>query len=236
MAVKTDWNLPPKIIALSNADTWHKAVREWHLVDIEILDPGEFDECLCGHRPIRELCHIANHENGNKTIVGNHCIEKFDKDDPGHEVFGDTTKAFQAAKRIFADPTASANEALIALAKQQGVFTSDNAMFYLDIWRKRNLSDAQESYKNRLNHKLLYQMILSKRVAYQRLKLDPERGTAGPKLIQYAFGQGVLRDKDRDFYMQIWERGHGTLSDGQAKYKAGLNGRIIAQLKTQLDT
>lgn len=235
MATSIDWVLPAKIIELSQADNWASAVREWSLAHIEILDPGEFSECLCGHKPIRELCYIFNRKTKQTAIVGNHCIEKFDKDDPGREVFGSTIRTFQAAKRIFGDATASANEDLIALALSRKVFTEKDADFYRDIWRKRNLSDKQEDYKYSLNQRLLYQVILSTRVAYQRLKRDPEEGTAGPKLIKYAFEKEVLKEKDYAFYMQVWQQDVAKLTPAQAKYRTGLNNRIIRELSTELD-
>lgn len=235
MADPVRWDLPRQIIELSDANTWGQAVREWSLNGIEMLDPGEFDSCLCGHYPIRELCHLLNRENGNTAIVGNHCIEKFDKDDPGHEVFGEAPRIVQAAGRILQDPMASANEALINFAERTGVFTTDNATFYREIWRKRNLSDGQERYKRSLNQQLLYRLILSVRGAYQRLLQDPQRGTAGPKLAQYAFAQGVIRERDRDFYLQKWDRAYGELTQGQQGYRSGLNQRIIQQLNDRLN-
>jgi len=235
MATKLDWDLPRRIIELSEADNWPQAVREWYLRDIEMLDPGESSECLCGHKPIRELCYIANRENSETAIVGNHCIEKFDKADPGHEVFGAAPRIIQAALRILKDSTASANETLIDFAEQRQIFTTANAEFYRDIWRKRNLTDGQEKYKQSLNQQLLYCLILSARGAYQRLKLMPREGTAGPKLIDYAFNKGVIKERDKEFYLQNWQRVHGSLTDKQRKYKEGLNQRIIRDLSAEFD-
>ncbi len=236
MAIEAKWDLPQSIIDLSKSNTWKRAVREWELVDIEILDGGEFETCLCGHYPIRELCHIENRKTGETAIVGNHCVAKFDKDDPGHEMFGSTTKAFHAAKRIIENPSASANKALISFAEEKGVLNESEAKFYQDVWRKRKLTEKQENYKERLNQKLLYEMVLSKRVAYQWLKENPKEGTAGPKLVEYAFEKDVIREKDRDFYMQIWNRDHDRLSDKQVSYKVSLNRRIITQLQKDLDS
>jgi hypothetical protein len=60
---------------------------------------------------------------------------------------------------------------------------------------------------------------LSVRGAYQRLKLTLEEGTAGPKLIDYAFNKGVIKEGDKEFYLQNWQRVHGSLTDKQRKYK-----------------
>lgn len=227
------WLLPERIIELSNADAWNQAVQEWQLSSIEMLDPGEFDKCLCGHYPIRQLCHIANQANGETATVGNRCVEKFDKDDPAHAIFCDAPRIFQAASRMLDDPTASANPSLIEFAKTKQIFTGENASFYESIWRKRKLSPKQVKYKISLNQKLLYSMILSTRNAYERLKSSPSEGTAGPKLIKAAFDEGVITEKNRDFYLKIWNSANGDLTEKQKKYKIALNKKIIQKMVFQ---
>ena len=44
------------------------------LEDVEVSE--EFDNCPCGQE-IKEHCYIRNLLNGNKTYVGNVCINRF---------------------------------------------------------------------------------------------------------------------------------------------------------------
>lgn len=229
------WDLPTRIIGLSQADTWNKAVKEWELSDVEILDPGECSECLCGHTPIRELCHITNRINGNTAIVGNHCIIKFQKENPDLEIFQAALRIHKAAKKILDDPTASANEHLINFARQKGALAPADAVYYLKIWRKRKLTDAQRACKNRLNQRIIYRLILTVKGAYQRLKQNPKEGTAGPKLIDYAFAYGVIQEKSKSFYLDVWEKAHSDLTIRQRSYKEDLNQKMIEKLNDFLE-
>ncbi|NGX34346.1 MAG: hypothetical protein K1060chlam1_00698 [Candidatus Anoxychlamydiales bacterium] len=229
----TTWRLPSEIISLSHAKTWGVAIREWELDYIEKLDPGEESEtCLCGHAPIRELCHIINTQTSARTIVGNHCILRFDRDDPGHEVLGVAAKIFQACNRILKDPLVSANEELIDYALKKSVFTEANAEFYKDVRLKRNLTSAQADYKENLNNQLLYSIILSAKAAFLKLKENSNR-TAGPKLIEYAFTKGILNEKAKAFYLQIWNRSNASLTQSQRNYKYSLNRRIIQRIRVE---
>ena len=232
MAAVGGFHLFPEIIQLSVAGNWSQAVKEWKLVDIEMLDRGEFDQCLCGHWPIRELCHIVNTQNGNKTTVGNHCIEKFNKQGNAEgAAFSSVPKMIRACKKIMKDSTASVNRELVKYAYRAHVFTRDNARFYASIIEKRNLTRKQLEYKKSLNHKLLFQVVLSVRACYHRLKANPLRETAGPRLVDVAFQKGVITDRDQDFYHRVWDRANSKLSSGQVSYRQGLNDKILAGLK-----
>ncbi|MCC6128235.1 MAG: hypothetical protein IT584_03435 [Chlamydiae bacterium] len=199
------------------------------------LERGESGECLCGHTLIRELCHITNRINGNTAIVGNHCIIKFQKENPDLEIFKSALRIHNAAKKILDDPTASANEYLIDFARQKGALSSADATYYRDIWRKRKLTDSQQSCKNRLNQRILYRLILSVKDAYLRLKQNPKEGTAGSKLIDYACTYGVIQEKAKQFYLDIWERAHSDLTARQKAYKEDLNQKIIEKLRNFLE-
>src|SRR5689334_18258422 len=84
------YNLFDEITKLSDADNWHDAKAEWDLEcvedvrgdDDEDADQVEYGTCLCGHHPIRYLCHMTNRLNANRAIVGNKCVEKFIGIDP----------------------------------------------------------------------------------------------------------------------------------------------------------
>lgn len=235
MAVQPRWDLPAKIIGLSQASTWKEAIREWKLVEIELLEPGESKTCLCGHKPIRELCHIKNTKNGMAAIIGNHCIERFADDELEDADFESVPRIFQASQRLLINPKASANDALINHAFNVGVLTEREKTFYLDIWRKRNLTPRQAEYKRTLNTKLLYRIILSTQAAFKRLKVAPQNQTAGLRLIRYACGENVLSETERDAYLRVWHLSHEKLTPEQRVMKRNLNQRIIERLNSRLD-
>ena len=226
----SNWQqLRDSITALSRATTWRAAIKEWELMHIELLDNGEYQSCLCGKTPIVELCHIRNVKNGNEATVGNICIKKFTSDrETENASLASVPTIIDACKRILKNPkTASANEALIQYAYDQGLFSENDTEFYMDIKRKRDLSTAQANYKKSLNQKLLYEVILSTQKAFTRLKSN-SANTAGPKLINFAFEKGVLSAKDKNFYLQIWNR--KPLSPRQEQWRMSLNNRMLQAL------
>jgi len=225
------WDLPDRIIALSEAKTWKAAVPEWSLRDVEILDPGEFDQCLCGHKPIRQLCHIENGKNSNVATVGNCCIKKFTGEDLEDAEFAVVPRIVAASGRILANPATNANEPLIELGRTRGLITQKDADFYTGILTKRTHTQAQGRWKQSINDRILYGVILSARAAFTRLKEDVSR-TAGPKLAKYAFERKVLLQKEYDFYMQVW--GRSNLTAKQLAYRTGLNRKIVRNLATDL--
>jgi len=230
----TRWQLPIEIVKRSVASTWKQAVSEWDLTSVEFLAPGESTSCLCTHTPIRELCHIYNPVTQQRVIVGNVCIERFGKggDESSEGAFDSVSKIMRAAKKILADPEASANKELIVFAKEKGVIRRQDAAFYQDIWRKRALSDKQLAYKRSLNLKILYQCIYSVKQAYHVLSSNLE-GTAGPKLINKAYLRGVLTSKDKSFYDKVWAKRNTWLTPRQLKYKKGLNKRIVTKMERE---
>src|SRR3989304_8303046 len=108
--------LKAHILPLSNASDFGTAKNEWRIVGVEIHD--EFDNCPCGQE-IKELCYIQNQINGNKTYVGNVCINRF--------IGIDTGNLFAGLKRIAEDDTANANEDLIIHAYRLGyIYETEN--------------------------------------------------------------------------------------------------------------
>ena len=228
------WRLPAEIIALSRAKIWEEAVREWELDFIEKLDPGEGSEsCLCGHSPITELCHIINTKTDSSAIVGSHCIQKFEKDDPAHAVFGNGPKIFRSVNKLLKDNEATASKALLKYASQKGVLTKTQIRSYKKDKGKRKLSVASVKNRIKCNNILIFGIaIKTEKAAFKRLLEDETfETTAGPKLIECGFNKKVLTIKNYDFYKNIWNRAHSSLSVKQKQYKVDLNKKIVFQLK-----
>jgi hypothetical protein len=141
-----------EILALSESQDWDIARMEWELTDITI----EYNEtCLCGHSPISELCHIRNTENGNRTFVGNHCVNKFRED-------LEMGAIFSAVKKVKKDKTASFSSAAIEYFRERGWLNDWEYGFYTDIYRKRSrMSEKQWTHKEKINKKILLKIYRS---------------------------------------------------------------------------
>lgn len=235
--MSSGWQLPTEILKRSVAKTFAEAVNEWNLTSVEFLAPGESTVCLCTHKPIRQLCHIFNPSTQERVIVGNECIKRFGKADSGcsEAAFGNISKIMSAAKKILADPEASANEELITFALAKKTIRPKDASFYNEIWRKKELTQRQMSYKVSINLTILFKHIFSEKQAYFALTENP-KGTAGPKLIDRAFKDRVLSEPEKDFYTKVWAKKNKWLTPKQQQYRFNLNSKIITQMKSTLSS
>lgn len=141
----TDYKLPEEIIKLSNADIWDEAKLEWYLESVYWEE--EPDQCLCGQYPINELCYLRNKKNGNRALVGNQCVKKFLGLESG--------KVFDALKRISKDVKKALNAETINHAHTKRWINDWERKFYMDTWRKRNLSGKQLEKRIQINEKIL---------------------------------------------------------------------------------
>jgi hypothetical protein len=128
---------------LSQSQKWDEAKLEWELVDIERTEDPE--ECLCGHYPILEICTILNSRTHKKSRVGNCCVKKFNNK---------SDKIFRSVAKIRKDVEKSVNAETLELAFRNGWLNDKEYKFYMDILRKRNLSDKQLAWKKSINQKI----------------------------------------------------------------------------------
>ena len=131
--------LATHIVPLSEADDFEDVKAEWDVVKFEWHE--ESGSCPCGHF-IKEFCFIRNIFNGNETHVGNVCVNKFMKIDPGN--------VFDGLRRIKSDIYANANEGLIEYADSQGFLYDKEYAFLMSTRRKRNLSENNLNGRGRL--------------------------------------------------------------------------------------
>ena len=144
--------LKAHILPLSEANTFNLAKTEWKLVGVEMHE--DFDHCPCGQQ-IKELCHLENQKNGNKTYVGNVCVNRF--------IGIDTGNLFAGLKRIALDDKANANEDLIIHAYNMGYIYSEKEFnFLMQTKNKRKLSPAQLSWKQKINRRIVNQTVVRK--------------------------------------------------------------------------
>ena len=137
--------LHTEIVALSKADNWEAAVTEWRLEHVHMSETP--DTCLCGHYPIMEICTIKNRENGAETEVGNSCVNNF--------MGLGSENLFASLRKVKVDAGASLNPDVIEWAFERRIITTWEHDFYLDIWRKRNLTPRQREFKLKINAKVM---------------------------------------------------------------------------------
>ncbi|MNH75798.1 hypothetical protein D3C73_280500 [compost metagenome] len=128
------------------------ARKEWALVGVEISE--EFDSCPCG-QDIKEHCWIENRLTKQKTYVGNICINRF--------LGIETGNLFSGLKRIAANSKANANADLIAHAFQLGYIYENEYTFLMSTRLKRNLSDKQSAWKEKINKRITNQTVVQRR-------------------------------------------------------------------------
>jgi hypothetical protein len=141
--------LKAHILPLSSASDFNQAKKEWKLVGVEIQE--DWDCCPCGHA-IKELCFIENQINGNKTHVGNVCVNQF--------IGIDTGNLFAGLKRIAQNQRANANEDLIIHAYKLGYIFEKEYQFLMETRLKRKLSPAQINWKIKINNRIVNQTVV----------------------------------------------------------------------------
>lgn len=232
-------------------------MKEWTLEYVEVLASGQSGTCLCGHRPILNLCHISNTRNSEKTIVGNVCVEHFGN---SGGIFSEAAPVLKASRKFITSvkkvkviaskdwqdiPEAflklKADEPLIAFAEQKGIFTKnstsdwDDGKFYRDVGEKNigTLTERQKIKRYEMNRKLVYSLIFSAGKAFEELQEAPATATAGSRLIEEAHTVGAITKKDMEFYLQNWSRWYYDLSLAQQKYLGNLNEKILKSPQLQ---
>lgn len=144
--------LAAHILPLSVADDFEAASKEWSLFGVEISI--EWDHCPCG-QIIKELCYIRNRLNGNKTYVGNVCVNRF--------LGIETGNLFAGLKRIMEDRRANANEDLIIHAYQLGYIYEEEYKFLMETRFKKKLSPKQMSWKEKISRRILQQTVVHRK-------------------------------------------------------------------------
>lgn len=137
------------ILPLSQSDDFYYAKNEWLLVGVEIKE--EWDSCPCG-QDIKELCYIENQLNGNKTYVGNVCVNRF--------IGIETGNLFAGLKRIASDDNANANEDLIIHSYKLGYIYEREYQFLMQTRLKRKLSEKQLNWKQKINRRITNQTVV----------------------------------------------------------------------------
>lgn len=144
----SEYKLAEEIVKLSVSKKWDMAKLEWGLS--EVYEDEEPNTCLCGHFPIIEMCVLKNKLNAELATVGNCCVKKF--------LGLPSDKIFQAVKRVRKDKKKSFNAETIVHAFDRKWINKWERDFYLNIMRKRILTDKQAQKKLQVNERVLIGM------------------------------------------------------------------------------
>jgi hypothetical protein len=146
-AVHSRSALVSSILALSAADVWDEAKREWDLESVWFAEPDEPWRCMCGHSPIREVCVIRNRLTGHRAEVGNVCVTRF-LGLPSGDLFA-------ALKRVARNPAAALSPAAVEYAHGRGWMNDWERSFCLDTAKRRKLSARQRAKRAEINTRVL---------------------------------------------------------------------------------
>ena len=140
----SQFKLTTELLKLSNSPRWDEAKLEWDVIDIEKVEEAE--TCLCGHFPILEICTIGNTKTKKEARVGNCCVKKFNNK---------SDKIFRAIAKVKKDFEKSVNSETLNLAVKNIWISDKEYKFYIDILRKRKLSEKQMNWKVAINKKII---------------------------------------------------------------------------------
>lgn len=153
---KNEFQLMERIVEMSVADDFQKAKLEWMLVRIYKEDEGQ---CLCGHSPIINHCVLRNKLNGNETVVGSSCVQKF--------IGLPTEKLFASYTYIVKDKQSYLGMELIEYLHEHDIINDWEYEFLKSTFRKRFewLSEKQQEKRLQINRKVIDYMNQEKKSA-----------------------------------------------------------------------
>lgn len=141
---RNKWNLIKRVTETSKTTNWLEAKKEWVVDSIyHVEDPEEFETCICGHYPIKEVIVIKNKHNGKTLIVGKCCINKFPACPSDYNNF------FQAIRNK------KINLAVIEQGFEDKVINEWEHGFTKNVWRKRKLTEKQQNKYSEIKQRLL---------------------------------------------------------------------------------
>lgn len=147
----SETQLKNHIISLSESVDFEDAVKEWRWVGVT-YDPN-WNKCPCS-QSIKEICHIENTKNGNKTHLGNNCIKKF----LGIKTGG----IFNLLKKFTENTEMIIPMKLINYADQLGYLYPREIEFLHSLWKKKidtyRLSEKQRNWRDKIVWRILNQV------------------------------------------------------------------------------
>lgn len=144
--------LKEKILTMSRAQVWDKAVKEWSLTGVFHAGPGAAYTCECGHYPIVELCEIRNFYTRKTTTVGNVCVERFLRQR--------SDLIFNGVRKVRKEIEKPLSKKAIEFFYFREVLNDWELDFYMDTRLTRHLTDKQLQTRIKINRKVLAAMVM----------------------------------------------------------------------------
>jgi hypothetical protein len=182
---KNEFQLMERIVEMSVADDFQKAKLEWILVRIYKQDDGQ---CLCGHSPIINNCVLKNKLNGQETIVGSSCVQKF--------IGIQTNTLFMSYTLISKDNRAYLGLEFIEYLHEHSVINDWEYEFLKSTFRKKFewLSEKQQEKRIQINQKVIAYMTNDTASPYYPRSLKPFKPNENEQLelMELTRGPGDL--------------------------------------------
>ncbi|MBI5346237.1 MAG: hypothetical protein HZB76_03750 [Chlamydiae bacterium] len=202
---------------------WPQVIKdEWELERLEETD-SKFKRCLCDNSIIRR-CYLKNKKNGNRAVLGDRCLTLL-ANEAGVEEFRNVGKIFRSFKRVCGHPDDSVSPEYADYLEKRKIWGPREAGFYKSNRLKDKLSDRQKPFKAKLNK--IARFALAGAQKGVNVVSDSVGVSANPALIQEAFDQKVINSNALRFYMDVWQKEDGVLSEKQRHYKLILNDNIL---------
>ena len=144
--LRKKYRLAERLLEQSKSTLWNEAKHEWKFENVWWFD--EYQTCLCGKYPIREVCELVNLETGERAYVGNCCVKSFFNIDLQDSIF-------TSMRKITQDINKAVHCRCVKYAFDKGWIDEGDLNFYLSICHKRKLSFKQKRNKVRINKEIL---------------------------------------------------------------------------------
>jgi hypothetical protein len=139
---KKTYQVTSKLLELSTSKNIDEAKKEWEIIS-RYWDK-EYKKCLCGHYPIKEIVVIGNRINGEIAIIGN-CCELLLYEQEKNNLY----RALKEKK---------INQDLIEYSHLKNFISNWEKNFLTNVWRKRKLSEKQNSKINQIKERIFFKI------------------------------------------------------------------------------
>ena len=137
------------IVARSDSADWETAREEWLLADVYQAPDDEPAVCLCGHRPIVQVCVLMNVVTGKTAAVGRVCVRQF-----LHLPAADAA-VLKGFDRVTRNRSAALTPEAVEFAAARGLLDGWEVGFARNTCRLKRLKAGQKSMWTKINTRVL---------------------------------------------------------------------------------
>lgn len=210
--------LQREIIARSDANSWEPAKAEWALACVYWQATG--GQCLCTHKPIKEICVLRNSKSEQEAIVGNCCVKRFLENISSEIIFA-------AVRRVNLDGAKALNREVIKFARNLDWISAWDHKFYVNTWRKRKMTERQGNQRIRINNLILRRM----RDPDAESEEEESPWKLDESTLESACADGRISNWEKEFYIGNLSR--KFVSDRQQPIKRRIEAKIEGTWKSR---